>query len=34
MSQPHDFSDEETARLQAHARDIAELFQNIAGCGD
>ncbi len=34
MSQPHDFSDEEIARLQAHARDIAELFQNNAGCGD
>jgi L-methionine (R)-S-oxide reductase len=33
MSQPHDFSNEETTRLQAHARDISEHFQNNAGCG-
>lgn len=34
MFRPHDFSDEETQRLQGHARDIAELFRNNAGCGD
>jgi L-methionine (R)-S-oxide reductase len=34
MTRPHDFSDEEIRRLQDHARRIAELFQNNAGCDD